>query len=216
VTTPTPTPTEPGDEQFQANQVYQVSVPFADSSDPRATTTVAKAFTVAPVTSAGENFQLFRRNPVTNRDEQLSNNSLIRRGEGYFLRTLGRGVSIKTPQTDRTRIPTSVVEFEIVLRANPSLPTANSENGYNLIGFPFDPAKFSLSEWQNARVISPNGQVFATLNQAAGAGLVHNQLFRYIPETGQYEAFSTTLVPYQGYYAKTFVDGVRVILKAKQ
>jgi hypothetical protein len=214
--TPQPGPPPSEEEEFQPGSSYQISIPYAESSAPTSTTTVARAFTVPPVAADGTvNYKLFRFNAVTRLYEQLSAGSPIRRGEGYFLQPQARGVSIRRPDTDATRIPTNATEFEVILRRSPSATgTTERNNGFNLIGFPFNPARFSVSEWQNARVITPDGRRFETLSAAVAAGIVSDTLFTLNESTQEYVAIQDDLQPFRGYYARTFVDGVRVILKA--
>lgn len=209
----TPPPDSAG-EEFQPGSSYQISVPYTDSAAPYSTTTVNRAFTVPPLVNGVENYRLFRYNALKREYEPLTGGSLIRRGEGYFLQPQARGVSIKRPATDRSRVPTGVTEFEITLRVNPSSPQGQANNGFNLIGFPFDPARFSASDWLKATVIAPDGRRYDKLMDAVGAGLVSNTLFTLNPADDSYTAVQDNLTPFRGYYARTFVDGVRVILHA--
>ncbi len=210
----TPPPDSAG-EEFQPGSSYQISVPYTDSTSPYSTTTVSRAFSVPPTGLGGEeNYRLFRFNALSREYEPLGGNSLIRRGEGYFLQPQARGVSIKRPATDRSRRPTGVTEFEITLRVNPSSPQGQANNGFNLIGFPFDPARFTTSSWKNATVIAPDGRRFSRLSDAVGAGLVSDTLFTLDTTNDTYTPLTDNLMPFKGYYARTFVDGVRVILHA--
>jgi hypothetical protein len=215
---PTPTPTQnPDDVDWEANTLTQISVPFTDSTDPYSTTTVQKAFTLPPSSNGVENYRLYTYDPVQMKDVQLSAGSILRRGQGYFIQTLARGVALRRPEFDATRKATPVTEFEITLRLNRSAPLGSRTNGYNLIGFPFDPAKFSRANWLAARVITPSGRTYATLQEAVADGVLSANLSTYDPQLGQYSPLPTTILePYQGYYARTFVDGVRVILRAAE
>jgi hypothetical protein len=209
----TPAP-DSGSETYQPGSSYQISVPYTDSTAAYSATTVAKAFTVPPVSGSTENFRLFRYNPLSREYEPLSAGSIIRRGEGYFLQPIARGVSIETPSSDATRRPTSVSEFEITLRVNPSSPLGPANNGFNLIGFPFDPSRVPSSTWAKAVVITPDGRRFGTLEDAANAGLVDRDLYTLDNATDTYTKVQNDLAPFQGAYVRTFVDGLRVILRA--
>lgn len=208
LTTPPP---NSADETYQPGNSYQISVPYTESIAPYTTTTVARAFTVPPVSGGVENYRLFRFNPLTRQYEQLGANSPIRRGEGYFLQPQARGVSIRTPATDPTRRPTNVTEFEITLRVNRSDTSRN--NGFNLIGFPFDPARVSASTWRNAIVITPQGERL-TVTQARLRQLLSDELYTLDSSTDEYDVVPNNLVPFQGYYVRTFTDNLRVILRA--
>jgi hypothetical protein len=211
---PTPTPTtSPANESYQPGQTYLISIPYADSTAPTAVTTVAKAFTLPPASGGVENYRLFRYNPLNSQYVTLSAGSAVRRGEGYFLRVLARAVSLRTPASDRTRFPTGATEFTITLRRDPSRRDGN--NGFNLIGFPFNPATYSSINWAESRVIAPNGTVYANVTAAQAAGLLNPIVFELLPGATD-QTPTQTLLPQRGYFAQTFVDGVRVILRARR
>ena len=211
---PTPTPTPAAGTQFVVGQTYQISVPFADSTAPTATTTPAKAFTVPPTSNGVTNYHLFRFNPLTQGYEELTNNSTIRRGEGYFLQPVNSSVSIRQPTEDATRKPMTATQFTVTLRLSPSLASTDPHNGFNLIGSPFNPNLFVGADWLNSQVILPNGRTFNTVNEAVAAGVMSANLFTFDPTTGNYQVASGNLTNYTGYYVRTFMDGVRVVLKA--
>jgi hypothetical protein len=211
---PTPTPTSPANETFQPGQQYMISFPFSVSTAPTATATVSQVLNAPPISGGVTNYRLIRYDPLRSVYVDLTATSLVRRGEGYFLRPLARGVSFREPGVGTPRLfPTGVSEFTITLRRDPS--RRDNNNGFNLIGFPFDPARFSASDWLNARVIAPNGTVYPTLSAAVGAGLVSPTLFTLQDGTTNYMNV-TTLTPRRGYFARTFVDNVRVVLKARR
>jgi hypothetical protein len=217
--TPTPTPTTaPQDETYQPGQTYMISVPFADSSAATATTTVARAFTALPRVGTVANYRLTRYDAARGVYVELTAASLIRRGEGYFLTPLARGVSLRRPPADRTRIPLAGTQFTITLRrvvsAGQNLPNGTS-NGYNLIGFPFNPAGFTSINWLESRVISPVDGRTMTLQQAVGAGLIDPNLLTLQDGTRNYVR-TQTMVPFRGYFARAFRDNVRVILFARR
>ena len=208
-----------GDE-FTGNATFLISVPYADGSGLTNTTTPAKAFSVPPTdpTSGQVNYRLQRYNPITLMYEDLSNTSILRRGEGYALTPVNRGVHIRRPSEDASRkgLPVTVQEFQITLRNQPSLAPDDASNGYNLIGDPFDPAFFSSADWLNARVTANiGGQTFTgTVAQAADRGIVDRRLFTLNSSTNTYSAVTGNLLPFRGYFVRTFVDGVQVNLKA--
>ncbi len=210
--TPTGTPL-PQNETYQPGQQYMISTPYADSTAATAITTVAKAFDVLPTSGGVENFRLFRYNSLTNAYVQLTSTSTVRRGEGYFLRPLARALSLRRPPADPTRFPTSVTDFTITLRRSPS--NTGSNNGFNLIGFPFNPAAFTSANWLESRVIAPNGQSYPNLTAAVGAGLINPMLFTLEPGATA-QTPTQTLLPFRGYFAQTYVDGVRVVLHARR
>jgi hypothetical protein len=211
-----------GSEEFAGNTTYLISVPYMDDASINGTTTPLKAFTVPPIDPAtgARNFLLRRWNPQTLQFEDLQNGAILRRGEGYLLTPVNRGTSIRRPAQDSTRKPllSTIQEFQITLRNNPSVASDADNNGYNLIGDPFDPALFSSADWLNARVSANlGGQTFTgTVAEAARQNppILDSRLFTYDPQTNTYTPVSGNLLPFRGYYVRTFVDGVQVNLKA--
>ena len=214
--TPAPTPTTaPVNETYQPGQDYLISIPYADSSAPAAVTTVARAFTLPPVSGGVLNYQLFRYNPLTNAYVPLGATSPVRRGEGYFLRPRARAVSLRRPPADRTRFPTGVTQFTITLRRSPSDRTRNG--GFNLIGFPFNPTAFTRVNWAESIFIGPDGRTYPNVRAAIGAGLLPaemEQIFTLEPGATQ-QTKTGVLVPFRGYFVQTAVDNVRVVLRAR-
>ena len=211
VLTLTPTdPPAPGNEDFVPGQSYQISVPYADSAAPNATTTVGRAFTIPPIAADGTvNYVLSRYNPLTSSYVMLDVNSVIQRGEGFALQPKNAGVSINKPAFDRTRIPTAATEFSFTLRRDPSDRSRNA--GFNMIGFPFDPARFDAASIQNATVITPGGQSFRGLAAAQAAGIVNAQVTTL--GGGDQPIVVTDLKPFAGYFIQTFVDNVRIVIR---
>jgi len=215
--TPVPSPTvSPENETYKPGQTYMISIPYMDSSVATAVTTVDRAFNTTIRTGTTENFRLFRYDATRNVYVTLTGSSILRRGEGYFLRPLARGVSLRTPVSGpiAARFPTGVTEFTITLRRNTSV-TRDPNNGFNLIGNPFDPARFGAINWLESRVIGPDGRVYASLTQAVAAGLVSPDLFTLPAQGGSTYEKTQTIAPFRGYFARTFVDNVRVIVRAR-
>jgi hypothetical protein len=214
-----------GTNEFAGNTGFLISIPYMDGASVNATTTPTKAFTVPPTdpTTGRVNYRLQRYNPLTMDWETLGNGSTLRRGEGYLLTPVASGVSIKRPSDDPTRIPldSSVQEFQVTLRNQPSLAPDADGNGWNLIGDPFNPALFSSAEWLTARVTANiGGQTFTgTVAEAADRGILDRRLFNYNPSAATsggslYTPVTGNLLPFRGYFVRTFVDGVQVNLRA--
>jgi len=229
-TTPTPTPPTPAPD-FVVGRIYQVSVPYADTNEPSSATTAARAFGVSPTDTRGRvNYTLYKFDAVNQAKIFITGGgALLRRGEGYFIEPKLVGVSLRKPSTDASRIPTPVTSFVITLRKNvslddPSLPVSQQNNGYNLIGFPFDPARFSIVNWLQSSVDVPAGTRatgatfqaahFDTVPEAVAAGFMSDELFTLIDDGSRTYENVTQMVPFKGYYARTYVDNVRVTLKA--
>ena len=210
-----------GDDYSNLGTTYALSVPFMDAVDAGATTTVAKAFTVPPVAANGtRNYFVRRFDPVTQTQVELSATSLLRRGEGYLLVPVSRGTAIKRPINDSTRKPTAVTSFAITLRNNPSLPATDENNGLNLIGFPFDPVKFTRADWLSATVRRGNVVLGTVAEVSSGQNPVMDSKLFTLDESetngGQFiEAQNIGLVPFEGYYARTFENGITVTLQVQ-
>ena len=203
-------PPAPGSEDYVPGQSYQISVPYADSAVPNATTTVARAFTIPPIAADGTvNYVLSRYDPLTSSYVTLDANSVIRRGEGLALQPKNAGVSINKPSFDPTRIPTSATEFLFTLRRNPSDRSPNA--GFNMIGFPFDPARVNAASIQNATVIAPDGRRFNGLVAAQAAGILNAQVTTL--GGADQPIVVTDLQPFVGYFIQTFVDNVQIIVR---
>lgn len=205
---------------FVGNATYLISLPYMDSASINATTTPERAFSVPPTdpVTGQVNYRLQRYNPLTFNYADANNTTVLRRGEGYLLTPVRNAVRIKTPQEDPTRfpLPSTIQEFQIVLRKNPSVAADDARNGYNLIGNPFDPAVFSGADWLNSRVTANiGGQTFTgTVAEAANRQILDSRLFTFDEETGSFTVVTGNLLPFRGYFVRTFVDGVQVNLKA--
>lgn len=212
-TTPVPT------DDFQIGSVYMISVPWMDNALATATTTPDKAFTLPPVDprTGAVNYRLTRFDPLIQGYVVLTSTSLLRRGEGYFMRPVTKSVSFRRPGSlpARVPLPTTVNTFTITLRRSPSLAPTNPNNGFNIIGFPFNPAVYKSSNWTVASVYVPaTGARYNSVTAAAAAGVLSSTVFSLTDATGVGYTTGTKLVPLKGYFAKTFVDNVQVTLVA--
>jgi hypothetical protein len=209
-----------GGEEFSGDVTYFISIPYMDASNATATTTPSKAFSVPPVDpfTNQQNYTLQRYNPQTRLYEDIGNEGVLRRGEGYLLHPLLRGTRILRPSEDPTRKPllNTIQEFQVTLRNAPSVPAKDPSNGYNLIGDPFDPATFSAADWANARVTATIGTTTfnGTVKEAAAQNILDARLFTFDEATGTFVTVTGNMVPIKGYFVRTFVDGVQVNLKA--
>ncbi|HVF10145.1 MAG TPA: hypothetical protein VNA16_05045, partial [Abditibacteriaceae bacterium] len=202
---------------------YRISIPFTKSSAPDATTTPLLAFTVPPYQADGitENYILERFNAATQEYVRLNNNSTLRRGEGYRLKPINSGTSIKRPAEDPANVvPTAVTSFTITLRRDTSqdVPNTDPNNGFNLIGFPFNPSLYSSVQWSNntevtVSFVAPDGRTANSVDEAVSKGLLvgPGNLLRYDPFSNTYVPASA-LEPYQGYFVQTVVDGLKMTL----
>jgi hypothetical protein len=214
-TTPPPTPTD----EFVVGSVYMISIPYMDAAALTSTTTPERAFTlppIDPVTNA-VNYRLSKFDATKQQYVALSTGAILQRGEGYFLRPVTRGVSLRRPPDSppRVALPATVDTFTITLRRSASLAPTDPNNGFNLIGFPFNPGVYRSSDWNVASVFVPaTGARYNSLTAAAAAGVVSSTLFTLSDTSGAGYTNTSTLVPFKGYFAKTYVDNVQVTLVA--
>jgi len=227
----TATVATPAAADFVVGRIYQISIPFADTADAFATTTVARAFTVLPRNaSGGTNYILYKFDAANQAKIFITDgNAQLRRGEGYFIEPRSSAVSLKKVASDATRVPTSAVTFVVTLRKSlslddPTLSVSQQNNGYNLIGFPFDPARYSVINWLESSVDVAAGTRadgtqypaahFDTIREAVAAGVMSDELFTLKDDNTRTYDSVTQLVPFKGYYVRTYLDNVNVTLKA--
>jgi hypothetical protein len=196
-----------------------ISIPYMDSAMIASTTTPERAFTLPPIDpiSGAVNYRLSKFDATKQQYVALSTGAILQRGEGYFLRPVTRGVSLRRPPDSPSRValPATVDTFTITLRRSASLAPNDPNNGFNLIGFPFNPAVYRSSDWNVASVFVPaTGARYNSLTAAAAAGVVSSTLFTLSDTSGAGYTNTSTLVPFKGYFAKTYVDNVQVTLVA--
>ncbi|MDQ3814948.1 MAG: hypothetical protein M3347_13470, partial [Armatimonadota bacterium] len=206
-----------GEDEFIVGQTYLISVPFMNTSDINGTTTPAEAFTVPPTSIDKDgnlilNYELRRFNAVTQEYERLTNTSIIRRHDGLALQPIGRGTRILRPTDDPARKPlATLTEYPILLRRNTSSTAAS--NGFNLIGFPYDPTRIQSIDFLNAKVIH-NGTTFNSVRAAQAAGIISDKLFVIDPVTGGVVLKGDTIMePFGGYFVRVFADNVTLVLQ---
>ena len=213
-------PTTPGtNDDYLVGSVYMISIPYADNAGIFSTTSPERAFTLPPVDplTGAVNYRLAKFDATKQQYVNLSNGAVLQRGEGYFLRPVSQSVSLRRPPTDPTRVPLPAVvdRFTITLRRSASLQPTDPNNGYNLIGFPFNPSVYRSSEWTVASVFVPaTGARYDSLTAAAAAGVVSSTLFTLGDNTGSNYQTTSRLTPFKGYFAKTYIDNVQVTLVA--
>jgi hypothetical protein len=124
----------------------------------------------------------------------LGANDTLVRGAGYFLQPMARAVSQVKGFTNAGRIPTDATTFVVTLHRKESDQSAT--NGFNLIGFPFDPALYSSIDWLSSTVVGPDGTHYASIQAAAAAGLMTDELTTLKAGSNTDYQNDTTLVPF--------------------
>ena len=210
-------------------KIYLLSIPYQDSNNPTtsnvsertagvspATTKVKNAFTVPPVDPATgrQNYLLQRFNPLTRAYETLDGEANLVRGVGYLLQVINQGTSIKMPAQDSSRVALTDRRFEklftVTLHLNPSARD-DRNNGRNLIGFGFNPARFGTVEFKTAKVTHPDGRTAESIDQAVANGWMRDQITTIDSRgTTPRTINAAQLKSFGGYFVQTRVDGLKI------
>ena len=196
-----------------------ISIPYMDNAGIFSNTTPERAFTLPPIDPAtgAVNYRLSKFDATKQQYVALSTGAILQRGEGYFLRPVTRPVSLRRPPDNppRVALPAVVDTFTITLRRSASLAPTDPNNGFNLIGFPFNPGAYRGSDWTVASVFVPaTGARYNSLTAAAAAGVVSSTIFTLNDASGTTYQTGSRLVPFKGYFAKTYIDNVQVTMVA--
>jgi hypothetical protein len=206
-------------EDFKPGNVYHFSIPYSDSTSPYVATTVAKALSSTPKAADGTvNYVLKRFDATTQTYLTITDpNARIERGVGYIIEQVKTGttVRIKRPTEDASRLPMIGDTFTLTLRIYPSpvLP----DNGVNLIGFPFDPEKYSHALWSETtfQVTGSDGTVltFSNLESAVAANVVSREMYTLSADGSSY-VLTDRIEPFKAYFVQVRKDNVKATLKA--
>jgi hypothetical protein len=213
-----------GSITFAANGTYTVSFPYATSDG---TLTKAQAFSSASGLSTS-NFTLYKFNVTGQRNSRASNggtdfvvvgdNEKLVRGIGYRLVTNSEAIRLNTPSEVTALRAFSGTSFTYNLNWNRNFLTETSStdnrfNGYNLIGFPFDPTRFSRVSFANAKVQYGN-DIYESVSDAAAAGIIGRQLLTVDAQGNLSEASASDLQlrPYRAYFVRIFRNEFPVVL----
>ena len=201
---------------FAANTATAFSVPFVSGGAD--SVAVNDVFNLTP--TAG-NYSIYRydvtnqmNNRSTGADFQLVDrlNGRLQRGLGYLIVTTDQLVQLSTrgPAVAGGNSFTFNLTRNVVFAAT-ATGQGNATNGYNFIGFPFDPVQFSGVNFNNATVTVDG--VARTVPQAAAAGLINGQLLT-LGANGALTPVSgdPILRPFQAYFVQVFRDNVTLTL----
>lgn len=198
-----------GSKVFAANGIYPFSLPLATDGTGL---TIDEAFNL-PLSSNAYKIYFFDaahqvNKPTTEFDfkEYRSGSTRLIRGRGYVLQTFDQQISTRTVMQNTALKVLDSNSLEIPLTWNSQFLSDtpepdNRNNGFNMIGFPFDPARFrtvSLSEVQ----VKYGTTVFESLSAASAAGIIAQELYT-LDENGVRVLNTTlTLRPYVGYFVR--------------
>lgn len=222
------TATGTGAVTFAPNGTYMVSFPFAEGSAATATLTVSQALSLA--TGTGDaGFTLYKFNVAGQRNSRgitgtdfipMQPTDKIIRGLGYRLVTGSKTIRLNTRAQVNTLAvyPAKYVEFPITLNWNPNFLAQtsapdNRNNGYNLIGFPFDPNNFNRVSFASSKV-QYGSATYNSVADAAAAGIIDQQLYT-VDNTGTLTPVAATdlqLRPYRAYFVRILRNQFPVIL----
>ena len=143
--------------------------------------------------------------------------SRLERGIGYRLVVGNTSVQLRTRGSGLQVAPASSFSYNLT-RNVPFAANANSQgnatNGYNFIGFPFDPTQFAGTSGVNFNqaTVTFNGTTIP-LSNAAAAGLINPQLFT-TDDSGALVAVTGDPIirPFQAYYVQIFRDNLTLNL----
>ena len=199
---------------FAANSVNGFSVPFVSGAGN--SVAINDVFNVTPDAGAYVIYRFNTAGQTNNRtlgaDFQKVTDGRLQRGVGYLIATGGQQVQLNT----RTAAVSNDTSFTYNLTRNvPFAATAtaqgNSTNGYNYIGFPFNPQAFSGVNFNQATVTFEG--VTRTVPEAAAAGLIGGQLFtRNADGTLTAVTGDQIIRPFQAYFVQIFRDNVTLKL----
>lgn len=228
--TPTPRPTQvptgPGSvgRTFAANQTFNISLPYTTNNIVRGTVTVKDAFGSGLFTSgaklyffdaAGQRNRLVRGLDLK---EIKDESATLTRGVGYILITGSSAVEAKTRLQNSNLNSFSGTEFPIELVWNRTFLSDTSEpnnrnNGYNLIGFPFDPSQFGSVSFPDAKV-TYGSTTYESISEASSAGIIDQQLYTYTSDGVRTPVNfgDRNLKPFQGYFVHILRNDQKVTL----
>ncbi len=171
-------------KSFAPNGTYVFSLPYAIDNT-LGTLTADEAF---GTTVASGNYKLYLFNAagqVNDLSKDLvqitSGSTVLTRGQGYVLVTGANAVAVQTPTQNAALKSYAGTSFSIPLTWNTSFLSNTSEpnnrnNGYNLIGFPFNPTTYSSVAYATSQVIY-GSTTYDSIDAAAAAGIIDRQLY---------------------------------------
>jgi hypothetical protein len=212
---------------FSANGTYNVSFPYATDASATGGLTQSQAFSLASGTGTPK-YTLYKFVVANQRNSRALNGGndfvvvppaeKLVRGIGYRLVTGPNDIKLNSPTDSSSLKPYSGSTFSLSLNWNPSFidqtsAADNRDNGYNFIGFPFDPAKYSSVSFSNAQV-KYGSDTYETIADAAAAGIIDQQLYT-VDALGNLTAVNANdlqLRPYRAYFVRILRNAYPVIV----
>ncbi|RYG70075.1 hypothetical protein EON80_08590 [bacterium] len=199
---------------FAANGTYTVSFPYATTAAADGTLTQAQAF--SKVTGSGTPaFTLYKFNPSVQRNSRALNGGSdftvvpagekLVRGVGYRLVTGDDDIVLNQPSNTLKAFAGTTYTYNLTWNNNflaDTSSTDNRNNGYNFIGFPFDPTNYNRVAFPSSLVKYGN-ETYQTVSDAAAAGIIDQRLYT-VDAQGNLTPASTDLNirPYRAYFVR--------------
>jgi hypothetical protein len=205
---------------FPANSKNLVSTPFTHADG---TITVEEVFgssgyTLYRFNSAGQQKRFLSAGNVLGADWiAMSGSSNMERGRGYLLVTGNQPVTMQIP-ANPTVFAGDSFAVDVVRNPNYEAETGDSNinNGWDIIGFPFDPTTVSgVDILQQAQVLV-DGVLYPSFLEAAGAGKISNRIYG-IDNLGrpvEITPANSSVRSYKGYFVKIFANKAKIIMNA--
>ena len=200
---------------FETGEALSVADAFGPSSD-----SLGLRYTLYRFNAGGQIGRLTTAAGEVGTDfVELTDSDLVARGEGYLLVTYDTTVFLTTPEDNPALVAGTETAFPIKLFRNPNFVAqarrSNSFNGYNLIGFPFDPTRNSVS-LANVQV-SVGGRrprTFESLRAAAAAGVIRGRIYG-LDANGRLRDLgrNLNLGAFSAVFVQTFRDDVTITLR---
>ena len=210
---------------FGPNTRSSFSVPFAmgDTNS----VAITDVFNTPPVVNGVRRYSILRLD-VANQSNQIGtsngnegsdfvavpDNGRLIRGVGYRLVVGDTAVQLKTK--DSGLVTPNDTTFSYSLTRNVAFASStnnqgNATNGYNFIGFPFNPSTFQSVDF-NQGTVTYNG-VTRTVPDAVAAGLINSQLYVLDNNGNLVQANTTVIKPFQAYFVQIFRDNLTLTLQ---
>ena len=212
-------PVTPGNQTaiaFAANTSSSFSVPFAQGdtgsvpiSDVFGSNGAAR-YTIERLNVAGQTNNIANSQGKEGSDFfVVPNSEPLERGIGYRIIVGDTAVQLSTKGA-KLVVPNDK-SFSYSLTRNVTFAATtnnqgNSTNGYNFIGFPFDPNSVQNIDF-NQGIVTYNGVTFS-VSDAVASGLINPQLYVLNKNGVLVASDSTTIEPFQAYFVQIFRDNL--------
>ena len=209
--------------EFGPNTTNSFSVPFSTSGDGSvAQSEVFFSDAGNPLPPTNGAYQIYRFNAAgqinrrTNDSDfvPLADSDRLQRGVGYRIQTFNQRVTLRNGGGNLQTTGATTFSLNLTRNTNFAAQTnnqSNSVNGYNYIGFPFNPATFTSVDFTQAQVIF--GGVTRSLSDAAAAGLINPNLYAIDAQGNLVRVNPATIQKYKAYFVQIYRDNVTLVLR---